>query len=143
RAVLQSDVNDVFERRSAACAYEQERARRIIRHICEISFPRAGGLFISMGNPRCRSPLGALGAVDLRSIFRKWQSICAELAKDGWAVKAFAIAEIHLARPCDGPPFWEPHLHGILAGAPAEAVNDKCRIRHDASFSPSRTRHRH
>lgn len=140
-ALLQNDINGVFERRSAACAYEQERARQILLDVGESDLADSKALFVTLGNPRCRLPLGALKTLKLRRVLRKWEKLCADLSKQGWRVKAVAVVEVHLVKPLDGPPYWEPHIHGILVGAPGDAVRALCRVRPDASSSSGRRRY--
>lgn len=141
-ALLQNDINGVFERRSAACAYEQERARKIVLAVGERSLANAKALFVTLGNPRCRLPIGALKTLKLRRVFRKWKKLLSDLRMQGWQVRSVAVVEVHLVKPLDGDPYWEPHVHGILVGAPGDAVRALSRVRPDASCS-GRKRHCH
>ncbi len=122
---MQLDLGDVYERRSAACPYEQERLRRILNALLPV---RDDWLMLSVGTLR-RYAEGQLSSVCPRSVLRKWRSGCERLVEGGYDPVGFALLEVHLVRPLEGPPVWEPHFHALLAAAPQEAVRAAFAVR--------------
>lgn len=54
QSALQSDLDNIANRRSAACPYEQERAKRLIGYLLRDQGEQA--YMVTAGNPRLRVP---------------------------------------------------------------------------------------
>ena len=124
---LQSDVSDVYERKSAACAYEQERVRRIVSEL----LPSDCGewYLVTAGNPRQRIEIGQLSTFDLSPLRRQFRSACERLAAMGYSPIGLAVIEVHVCAPLNGERFWEPHFHALICGVPPDDLKAAFRVR--------------
>lgn len=117
--LVQLDFQDVFERKSAACPYEQLRARRLVScAINSASWSSQPAVFLTLGSPRERVPIDRLVDVDFRKLKRKWRRGIRILRSKNPKLKGFCVFEVQVCKPVVGDMFQEPHLHAVLWGAP-------------------------
>lgn len=126
-SALQHNLDDIVDRRSAACPYEQEQARRLVEYLLKDQGEET--YMVTAGNPRLRVPLDRLDEVDVQRTLRLFRTACKRLIDAGYPVQGLAVFELHTCCPISGEEFWEPHLHAILWGAPKAALIDAFRIR--------------
>ena len=121
---LQLDLRDVFLRLSMACPYEQARIRYLLPPILLKAMGKAEDVFIvTLGRPQDRLPVGSLKKFDPINLHRQfWRGIAKLRAQGVKNLKVFAVLEVQLVKPLDGPPYWEPHLHLIVSGVTAEQI---------------------
>jgi hypothetical protein len=132
---LQTELWDVFLRLSMACPYERLRCQLWCKKHLPPAFQNGDHLFfVTFGRPQDRVPVGSLKSFRLDNLNRHFRRAIAKLKAMGVKnLKVFAVVEIQLVKPLDGPPYWEPHLHLIVSGATAEQLSRAFKVRKPAA----------
>lgn len=131
RKRLQTDLWDVYQRKSMACPYEIQRAQLWCQECLPLAFKNGDHqYFVTLGRPQDRLPVGSLKKYDPIKLNRQLGRGIAKLrAQRVKHLKVFAVLEVQLVKPLDGPPYWEPHLHLIVSGATAEQIKEAFQVR--------------
>jgi hypothetical protein len=141
--VLQLDLDDVYERKSAACPYERERAHNIAQKaFSDLPMPAGelGPWFITLGDPKLRLRPRDIDKFDPKKVLRRWRSGLQKLNRLGLNVRGFAVVELQLCTPLkdgtgDGSrSFYEPHLHAVIYGATETQVRAAFKVRTDPTI---------
>lgn len=128
---IQTDLKDVYQRLSSACAYEQTRIQYLLPPVIQKALDESENLyFVTLGRPQDRVPVGSLKFFDPENLNRHFRRAVAKLIAMGVEnLKVFAVVEIQLVKPLDGPPYWEPHLHLIVSGATVDQLKEAFKVR--------------
>lgn len=120
RQRLQTYIYDIFERRSAACPYEQLRARSFL-----VNHPTLSGdlwFHVTGGNSNLRVPLNQIRKVRPGQTLRKVRRALSALNRKGLKVEAVYVFELVVVRYLDGREELEPHFHVLIRGATADQL---------------------
>ncbi|MBU1212310.1 MAG: hypothetical protein KJ587_13690 [Alphaproteobacteria bacterium] len=125
-ANIQNDIDDVYERKSVKCAYEQDRFRRILwrtygEEAEDISW-------VTYGNPCYREPAGKVLRVRPANVLRHFSDLGTILRVQGYSPRGCAIFEHNVILALDEDPWVEPHYHGLVFGVPVEVVREAGRV---------------
>lgn len=131
---IQTDLKDVYERKSTACAYELARILHLIPPALQKALRKRKYLYlVTFGRPQDRVPVGKLKSFDPENLNRHFSRAIAKLEAMGVKnLKIFAVLEVQLVKPLDGAPYWEPHMHLIMSGATTEQIKEAYKIRKPA-----------
>lgn len=130
RKRLQTYIYDIFERRSAACPYEQLRAHWVV-----LSLPDLSGLdwwHVTGGNSKQRVGLSEFKTVDPSRTLRKVRRALASLRQKGLKIEAVFVFELVVVRYLDGREELEPHFHAVVRGASEEQLKAAFAFRKDS-----------
>jgi hypothetical protein len=134
--LLQVNIDDAHERRSALCPYEWERAKRII--LDKLPVQESGELgpwFGTVGDPKLRLWPRNIDQFSPSAVLDKWRRTVTKLRKLNPDVFGFCIVELQLCRalerPAVGEPryFFEPHFHFVLWGVTKEQAKAAFQMR--------------
>jgi hypothetical protein len=134
---IQTDLTDVYQRLSMACAYEQTRIQYLLPPLIQKALDEMENLyFVTFGRPQDRVPPGSLMTFDPENLNRHLRRRTSSLKRMGVEnLKVFAVVEVQLVKPLDGPPYWEPHLHLIVSGATADQLKEAFKVRKLAAIT--------
>lgn len=124
---FQLDLWNIYERRSALCAYEQERARAIaLKAFKDLVKPLH---FVTVGHPHHRTELVCSPqSLSIDPTLRIWRKGVSALKKHGYGIRGFACFELQMCFPLNGRSFVEPHFHALVSGASMAAVKDAFKV---------------
>jgi len=129
---VQTDPYDVWERRSAACPYEQLRARLyMLRHP---AFTGDGWYHVTGGNSKLRVPLAEIQDVRPEATFGKVRRALLALRRSGLEVEAVYVFELVAVRYIDGREELEPHFHVLIRGATPDQLKAAFAFRKSAGI---------
>jgi hypothetical protein len=141
--LLQVDLYDMYERRSAIDPYEQLRAELIIRRAFpDIDMPAGLGPWtVTVGDPKLRLRPRDLHKFDPYKVLRRWNLGIAKLRELNLDIRGYAVVELGLTRPLERPGsdearfVYEPHFHGTIWGATREQIVAAFKVRKSPSVS--------
>jgi hypothetical protein len=134
---IQTDLKDVYQRKSLACAYEQARVQHLIPPVLLNALNEMENLhFVTVGRSQDRVTVGYLWGYSFNSIIRHYKRGVAHLTDMGVAnLKVFLVLEVHLVEALDGTLYWELHYHAIVQGATAGQLKEAFKVRNRAALT--------
>lgn len=134
---IQTNLNDVYKRKSLACAYEQARAQHLLPPVLLNALNEMENLhFVTVGRSQDRPKVGWLRYYNFNSIIRHYRRGVAHLTDMGVTnLKVFLVLEVHLVETLDGTLYWELHYHAIVQGAKAEQLKEAFKVRNRAAIA--------
>lgn len=129
--LIQTNFNDIFERKSFGCAYEQLRAQHLLTPLLLNALHNQEDLYlVTVGRPQDRVDYEGPDYLNLDNLNRHFRRAIAKLKMMGVKnLKVVAVVEVHLVEPLHGDAYWEPHIHAIVSGATAEQLKDAFKVR--------------
>ena len=134
---IQTNLKDVYQRKSSACAYEQARVRHLLPPVLLNALNEMESLhFVTVGRSQDRPEVGWLRYYNFNSIIRHYKRGVAHLTAMGVAnLKVFLVLEVHLVETLDGSLYWELHYHAIVQGATAGQLKEAFKVRNRAALA--------
>jgi hypothetical protein len=134
---IQTNLKDVYQRKSSACAYEQARVQHLLPPVLLNALNEMDNLhFVTVGRSQERVRVGWLWDYRFEALIRHYRGAVAHLTDMGVAnLKVFLVLEVHLVETLDGTLYWELHYHAIVQGATAGQLKEAFKVRNRAALA--------